>query len=92
MGVKRNVYRFSVGTPEGKRPVRRPRHRWVANIKMDLGEIGWGGMDGIDLSQDRDQEGSCKHGKEPSSSITFWEILEQLHNWGLLKKGSVPRS
>jgi hypothetical protein len=39
----------------GKRPLRRPRRRWVDNIKMDLREIGWDGMDWIDLAQDRDQ-------------------------------------
>jgi hypothetical protein len=44
-----------VGKPEGKRKLGRPRHRWVHNIKMDLREIGWGGMDWIDLAQDRDQ-------------------------------------
>jgi hypothetical protein len=44
-----------VGKPEGKRPLGRPRRRWVDNIKMDLTEIGWGGMDWIDLAQDRDQ-------------------------------------
>jgi hypothetical protein len=51
MRAKRNAYRIVVGKPEGKRPVRRPRHRWVDNIKMDLREIGRGGMD---LAQDRD--------------------------------------
>jgi hypothetical protein len=55
MGEKRNAYRILVGKPEGNRPVRRPRHRWVDNIKMDLGERGWDGMDWIDLTQDRDQ-------------------------------------
>jgi hypothetical protein len=44
-----------VGKPEGKRPLRRPRRRWEDDIKMDLREIGWGGMDWIDLAQDRDQ-------------------------------------
>jgi hypothetical protein len=43
-----------VGKLQGKRPVGRTRHRWVDNIKMDLGEIGWDGMDWIDLAQDRD--------------------------------------
>jgi hypothetical protein len=43
------------GKPEGKRPLGRSGHRWVDNIKMDLREIGWGGMDWIDLAQDRDQ-------------------------------------
>jgi hypothetical protein len=42
---KRNAYRILVGKPEGKRPLGRPRHRWVDNIKMDLREIGLGGMD-----------------------------------------------
>jgi hypothetical protein len=44
-----------VGKPEGKRPLGRPRHRWAVNIKADLREIGWGGMDWIDLAQDRNQ-------------------------------------
>jgi hypothetical protein len=52
---KRNAYRILVGKPEGKRPLGRPRRRWEDNIKMDLTEIGWGGMDWIDLAQDRDQ-------------------------------------
>jgi hypothetical protein len=54
-GAKRNVYRTSVGNPEGKRPLGRPRRRWVDNIKMDLREIGWDGRDWINLAQDRDQ-------------------------------------
>jgi hypothetical protein len=44
-----------VGKPEGKRPLGRPRSRWVDNIKMDLREIGWDGVDWIDLVRDRDQ-------------------------------------
>jgi hypothetical protein len=44
-----------VGNPEGKRPLGRPRRRWVDNIKMDLREIGWVGMNWIDLAQNRDQ-------------------------------------
>jgi hypothetical protein len=54
-GEKRNAYGILVGKPEGKRPLGRPRHRWVNNIKMNLKEIGWGGMDWIDLAQDSDQ-------------------------------------
>jgi hypothetical protein len=53
MGEKRNAYRILMGRPEGNRPLRTPRRRWVDNIKMDLGEIGCGGMDWIDLVQDR---------------------------------------
>jgi hypothetical protein len=55
MGPKRNTYKILVGKPEGKRPLKRPRRRWVDNIKMDLREIGWDGMDWIDLAQDREQ-------------------------------------
>jgi hypothetical protein len=54
-GEKRNAYRILVGKPEGKRPLRRPRRKWVNNIKMDLKEIGWYGMDWIDLAQNRGQ-------------------------------------
>jgi hypothetical protein len=52
---KRNAYRVLVGKPEGKRPLGRPRRRWVGNIKMNLREIGWGGVNWIALAQDRDQ-------------------------------------
>jgi hypothetical protein len=52
---KRNKYRILVGKPRGNGPLGRPRHRWVDNIKMDLKEIGWGGMDWIDMAEDRDQ-------------------------------------
>jgi hypothetical protein len=44
-GEKRNAYRILVGKPEGKTPLRQLRHRWVDNIKTDLREIGWGGVD-----------------------------------------------
>jgi hypothetical protein len=49
------LYRVLAGKSEGKRPLGRPRRRWVDNIKMDLREIGWNGMDWIDLTQDRNQ-------------------------------------
>jgi hypothetical protein len=55
MGEKRNAYRISVGKPEGKRSVGRPRRGWVDNIKLNIRETGWGGMDWIDLAQNRDQ-------------------------------------
>jgi hypothetical protein len=45
MGEKRNAYRILVGMPEGKRPLGRPRRKWVDNIKMDIREIGWYGLD-----------------------------------------------
>jgi hypothetical protein len=51
-GEKRNTYRLLVGKPEGKRPLRRPRRRWVGNIRMDLGEVGCGDVDWIGLAQD----------------------------------------
>jgi hypothetical protein len=55
MGEKRDAYRILVGKPGGKRPLGRPRRRWVDNIKMNLREIGWVGVNWIDLAQDRDQ-------------------------------------
>jgi hypothetical protein len=54
MGEKRNAYRILVGKKEGKSPLGRPRRRWVDNIKMDLGEIGWDDTYWIDLAQDSD--------------------------------------
>ena len=53
MGEER-VYRVLVGNPEGKRPLGRPRHRWVDNISTDIQEVGCGYMDWIGLAQDRD--------------------------------------
>ena len=54
MGEERWVYRVLVGKPEGKRPLGRPRRRWVDNIRMDLQEVEYGYMDWIGLAQDRD--------------------------------------
>ena len=53
-GWGEGVYRILVGKPEGKRPLGRPRHRWVDNIRMDLQEVGCGYMDWIGRAQDRD--------------------------------------
>jgi hypothetical protein len=55
MGENKNTYRILAGKPEGKRPLGSPRRRWEDNIRMNLREIGWGGMDWIYLAQDRDQ-------------------------------------
>jgi hypothetical protein len=69
MGETRNAYRILVGKREGKRPLGRPRRRWVDNIKIDLREMGWDGMDWIELAQ-----GSCEHGDEPSGSLKLLGI------------------
>jgi hypothetical protein len=54
-GGERNTYRLLVGKPEGRRPLGRPRHRWLDKIRMDLVEVGWGDVDWIGLTQDRDR-------------------------------------
>jgi hypothetical protein len=55
IGEKRNAYRILVGKLEGKRPLGKPRRKWVDNIKMNFREIEWGDVDWIDLDRDRDQ-------------------------------------
>jgi len=55
IGERRGVYRVLVGVPEGKRPLGRPRRRWEDNIKMDLQEVGCGGVDRVELAQERDR-------------------------------------
>jgi hypothetical protein len=55
MEEKRNAYRLLAGNPEGERPLGRPRRRWVDNIRMYLGEVGWGDVDWIGLAQDRNR-------------------------------------
>jgi hypothetical protein len=75
----RNAYRILEGKPEGRRPLGRSRRRWVNNIKTNLRETRWGGMDWIDLAQDRGHWrtlDSCEHGNETSGSIKCWEISE----------------
>jgi hypothetical protein len=74
-----------MGKPEGKRPLGRPRCRWEDNIRMYLREIGWGGMDRIDLAEDRDQWRALVN---TVMNIKCRTILEWLRNWRLLKKGS----
>jgi hypothetical protein len=55
MGEKRGAYRILLGRPEGRRPLGRPRRRWEDNIKMGLQDLGWVGMNWIELAQDRDR-------------------------------------
>jgi hypothetical protein len=54
-GEKRNAYRLLLRKPEGKRPLGRPRRRWVDNIRMNLGEVGWDDVDWIGLAKDRNR-------------------------------------
>ena len=73
------MYRVLVGNPEGKRPLGRPRRRWVDNIRMDLQEMGCGHVDWIGLAQDRDgwrKLEACECGNEPSGSIKCGEFLD----------------
>jgi hypothetical protein len=79
MRARKGVYRVLVGKHEGKRPLGRAGRRWKDNINMDLQEVGWGGMDWINLAQDKGQvAGTCKCGKEPSVSIKCGEFSGSL--------------
>jgi hypothetical protein len=72
MGEKRNACRLLVGKAEGKRPLGRPRCRWVDNMRMNLLEFGWGDVDWIGLTQDRrggEVESSCEFDIEPLGAI-----------------------
>jgi hypothetical protein len=72
MGKWRGVYMVLVGKPEGKRPLGRHRCRWEDNIKINLQEVGCGGIDWIQLAQDRGHvAGICECGNEPSGFIKF---------------------
>ena len=76
MGEESGVYRVLVVKPEGKRPLVRPRRRWVNNIMTDLQEVGCGYMDWIGLAQDRDRWRTCECGNEPSGSVKRGEFLD----------------
>jgi hypothetical protein len=72
---------YTVGKPEGRRPLGRPRRRWEDDIKIDLREVGWGGMDWINLAQDRDRWRALVNVVEPSGSIKCGEFLEQIRTF-----------
>jgi hypothetical protein len=77
MGEVRGAYSILVGRPEERRPLGRPGRRWEDNVKMDLREIGFAGVDWIHLDQDRDRwPALVKHGNEPSGSIKCGEFLD----------------
>jgi hypothetical protein len=71
-----------VGKPEGKRPLGSPRHRWVDNIWMDLGEVGWGDVDWIGLDKDRNRWRG-EFGIEPLGSMKCWETIQ----WPITSSG-----
>jgi hypothetical protein len=77
VGENRTAYRLLVGKPEGRRPLGRPRRRWVDNIRTDLVEVGWGDVDWTGQAQDRE---SCEFGIEPWVSIKCWESIECPNN------------
>jgi len=77
MVEERGVYRILLGKSEGRRPLGRPRRRWVDNIRMDLQEMECGYMDWIGLAQDRDRlADACECGNEPSDSVKCGEFLD----------------
>jgi hypothetical protein len=76
MGEKRKAYRLLVGKPEGRRPLRKPRRRWLDSIRMDLVEMEWGDVDWIRLAQYRDRWRAL----QPSGSIKCWETMECPNN------------
>ena len=82
MGEAMGVYRVLVGKPEGKRPLGRPRHRWVENIRMDLQEVGCGYMDWIGLAQDRDGwralVSAVMNLRVPWNAGNFWTSCKQV--------------
>jgi hypothetical protein len=77
-GDKRNSYTLLVGNSEGKRPLGKPRCRWVNNINMDFGETGWGGVDWIGLAYDRDNSRVLVKAVT-NLRVPCWEV-EWMHN------------
>jgi len=73
MGEMRGAYRILMGKPERYITLRRPRHRWEDNIKMDFQEVGLGNINWNDLAQ---VEGSCKYDNEPSGCVQCREFLD----------------
>jgi hypothetical protein len=78
MGRKRNVYRLLVVNPEGKRSLGRPGRKWMDNIKIDLVQIGWCGVEWIGLAQDREKWGAL---------VNVVSNLRVLQNAGKLSSG-----
>ena len=89
-GERRGAYRFWVGIPEGKRPLGRPRRRWVDNIKIDVKEIGLQDVDQIDLAQDRDNLYNLVYTvMNLFGSTQFRVYLDQFRKYQLLKSTEV---
>jgi hypothetical protein len=90
MRAKRNAYRILVGKPEGKRPLGKHRRGWEDSIKMDLGDIGWGVTDWINLAQDREQWSALVNTAVKLRVPRNGKVFKCLSDWRLLKKGSAP--
>jgi hypothetical protein len=88
MREERNASSILVGKPEGKRPLGTPRSSWVDNIKMDLREIGWGGMDWIDLTQERDHKRATQRKDENHSLV---KLKTNIHR-SIFKHHALPCS
>jgi hypothetical protein len=84
MGERKKVYKVLVGKLEGKKALKRPRHRWEVGIKMNLREICWEDVGWIYLAQDRDQwQAVCEHVDEPSGAgntelVNYFETVKKL--------------
>jgi hypothetical protein len=76
MWEKRNAYKLLMRKPEGKRLLERPRRRWVDNIRMYLGEVGWGDVDWIGLAKDRNRWRALVNSVLNLGSMKWWETIE----------------